>query len=197
AVIRVNDVTEETVISKIKNRLIDDSAFSNASTYTELENHIQGLIGIKGTSIGITPFFKINGHYVYSDLHNSNSLLFRHFHSNTDKDEISDYCKLLFRENSQPLLFETLSPEVLDNYQNLQYYYTEGARSLMLCPLKHHEGLIGILEIVSKNPGELKPLHVSKVEAAIPLFTLGLEKNLEKLNTQVDTVIKKKFTAVQ
>src|SRR5207253_1047028 len=115
AVIRVSDVTEETVISTIKNRLIDDSAFSNASTYTELENHIQGLIGIKVTSIGITPFFKINGHYVYSDLHNSNSLLFRHFHSNTDKDEISDYCKLLFRENSQPLLFETLSPEVLDN----------------------------------------------------------------------------------
>ncbi len=197
AVIRVSDVTEEAVISKIKNRLIDDSAFSNSNTYTELENHIQALIGIKETSIGITPFFKINGHYVYSDLHNNNSLLFRHFHSIADKDEISDYCKLLFRDNNQPVLFESLDQMVLDKFQNLQYYFMEGSRSLILCPLKHHTGLIGILEIVSKISGELKPVHVGKLEAAIPLFTLGLEKSLERLNGEVDKVIKKKFTAVQ
>jgi hypothetical protein len=46
-------------------------------------------------------------------------------------------------------------------------------------------------------PGQLKPIHVNKIEAAIPLFTLGLEKNLEQLNNEVDNVIKKKFTAVQ
>ncbi len=197
AIIRVNDVTEEEVIGKIKNRLIDESAFSDASTYTELETYIQALIGIKGTSIGITPFFKINGHYVYSDLHNSNSLLFKHFHSNTDKDEISDYCKLLFRDNSQPVLFPQLEQEIVSKYQNLQYYYMEGARSIILCPLKYHDGLIGLLEIVSKNSGELQPLHVDKLEAAVPLFTLGLEKSLERLISQVDTMIKKKFTAVQ
>ncbi|NOT52955.1 MAG: hypothetical protein HOP10_16985 [Chitinophagaceae bacterium] len=197
SVIRVNDVTEQEVISKIKNRLIDDSAFSDAAIYTELENYIQGLIGIKDTTIGITPFFKINGHYVYSDLHNNNSILFRHFHSIADKDEISDYCKLLFRENNQPVLFENLDHEVLAKLQNLQYYFMEGARSLILCPLKYHGGLIGILEIISKNPGELKPVHVGKLETILPLFTLGLEKSLEKLISEVDTVIKKKFTAVQ
>lgn len=197
AVIRVSDVTQDAVISRIKNRLIDDSAFSNAATYTELERLIQDLIGVKGTMIGVTPFFKINGHYVYSDLHNNNSLLFRHFHSIGDKDEISDYCKLLFRDSNQPVIFEQLDQAALDKLQNLQYYYMEGARSLILCPLKHHTGLIGMLEIISKNPGELKPVHVEKLEAAIPLFTLGLEKSLERLNAEVDTVIKKKFTAVQ
>ena len=54
-----------------------------------------------------------------------------------------------------------------------------------------------MLEIISKIPGQLKPAHIGKIEAAIPLFTLGLEKSLEQLNNQVDTVIKKKFTAVQ
>ena len=54
-----------------------------------------------------------------------------------------------------------------------------------------------MLEVISKTPGQLKPVHVSKIEAAIPLFTLGLEKNLEQLNNEVDKVIKKKFTAVQ
>jgi hypothetical protein len=197
SVIRVNDMTEAEVITKIKNRLLDINAFSDASVYTELENYIQCLIGLKGLGIGITPFFKINGHYVYSDLHNTNSILFRHFHSTANKDEISDYCKLLFRDNHQPVLYETLNEQLLANVQCLQYYFKEGARSIILCPLKQQDGLIGLLEVISKVPGQLKPVHVSKIEAAIPLFTLGLEKNLDELNNEVDNVIKKKFTAVQ
>jgi hypothetical protein len=197
SVIRVNDMTEAEVITKIKNRLLDINTFSDASVYTELENHIQSLIGLKDLGIGITPFFKINGHYVYSDLHNTNSILFRHFHSTADKDEISDYCKLLFRDNGLPVLYETLDDQLFTKMQCLQYYFKEGARSIILCPLKLEDGLIGLLEVISKTAGQLKPVHVSKIESAIPLFTLGLEKNLDQLNNEVDNVIKKKFTAVQ
>jgi hypothetical protein len=197
SVIRVNDMTEQEVITQIKNRLLDTNAFSDASVYTELEKHVQSLIGLKDLAIGITPFFKINGHYVYSDLHNNNSILFKHFQTTSDKDEISDYCKLLFRESKQPLLFETLEEKSLSDLQCLQYYHLAGARSLIICPLKNHDGLLGMLEITSKIPNQLKPAHIGKIEAAISLFTLGLEKSLEGLNNQVDTVIKKKFTAVQ
>ena len=197
SVIRVNDMTEQEVITQIKNRLLDINAFSDASVYTELEKYVQMLIGLKDLAIGITPFFKINGHYVYSDLHNNNSILFKHFHSTSDKDEISDYCKLLFRENNQPVLFETLKEQTLNSVQFLQYYHLENARSLIICPLKTEEGLLGMLEITSKIAGQLKPAHIAKIEAVIPLFTLGLEKSLEQLNSHVDTVIKKKFTAVQ
>ena len=190
SVIRVNDMTEQEVISKIKNRLLDTTAFADAAVYTELENHIQSLIGLKDLTIGVTPFFKINSHYVYSDLHNNNSILFKNFHTTTDKDEISDYCKLLFRDSSQPLLFETLDDRSLNDVQCLQYYFMEGARSLIICPLKNKSGIIGMLEIMSKTPGQLKPAHISKVEPAIPLFTLGCEKTLEELNNVVDRIIK-------
>jgi hypothetical protein len=197
SVIRVNDVTEQEVISKIKNRLLDNNAFADAAVYTELESHIQSLIGLKDLTIGVTPFFKINNHYVYSDLHNNNSILFKRFHSSTDKDEISDYCKLLFRDSNQSLLFETIDDRALNDVQCLQYYYMEGARSIIICPLKNKDGIIGLLEIMSKVPGQLKPTDIGKLEPAIPLFTLGCEKSLEELNNEVDRVIKKKFTAVQ
>lgn len=196
-VMRVNDVTEQEVISRMKDRLLDNNVFSDAAIYRELENYIQSLIGLKDLSIGITPFFKINGHYIYSDLHNTNSLLFGHFQSSSEKDEISDYCKLLFRENSEPLLFETLDEEIINEVQCLPYYYKDGGRSLIICPLKLDNSLIGMLEIISTVPNQLKPGHVRKIEAAIPLFSLGLEKSLELLNNQVDKLIKRKFTAVQ
>lgn len=198
AVMRINDVTEQAVISEMKNRLLDfDSFADNDSTYIELEKFVESLVGIKGLKIGITPFFKINGHYVYSEIHNANSILFRNYSSNNEKDEISDYCKLLFRDNNQPMLFESLDESSLADVQCLSSYYKEGARSLILCPLKQKNDLIGILEIISSNEDELLPMQVSKVEAAIPLFTLSLEKTLEQLNYEVDKVIKKKFTAVQ
>ena len=197
SVLRVNDITKQEVITKIKNRLLDINAFSDAVLYTELENDIQSLIGLKDLTIGVTPFFKINNHYVYSDLHNNNSILFRNIHSSADKDEISDYCKLLFRESNQPVLFETLSDTSLSEVQALQYYFKEGARSLIICPLKNKTGIIGMLEIMSTTAGQLKPVHINEVEPAIPLFTLGCEKSLEDLNNQVDRIIKKRFTAVQ
>jgi len=73
----------------------------------------------------------------------------------------------------------------------------EGARSVIICPLKAHDGLIGMLEIIATKDGILRPQHITKVEDVLPLFTLGLEKSLERLNSEVDTVIKKKFTSVQ
>jgi hypothetical protein len=94
-------------------------------------------------------------------------------------------------------LFETLDEQSLSEVQILKYYYLEGARSLIICPLKTNGSLLGMLEIISTTAGQLKPADISKIEAVIPLFSLGLEKSLEQLNSQVDTVIKKKFTAVQ
>lgn len=195
--IRVNDVTQTAIIGEIKNHLLDFDAFGNSTEITMLQNAIQSLIGIRDLTIGITPFFRINNHYIYSDIHNNNSLLFRHLTTTQEKDEISDYCKLLFRENSQPVLYETLDEQSATEVQCLQYYFREGGRSLILCPLKQKNEMIGMLEIIAPEAGRLKPIHVGLIEDALPLFTLALEKTLEQLNNKIDRVIRKKFTAVQ
>ena len=197
SIVRVNDVTEQEVISLIKNKLLHLNSIPDNSGYTELEGYIQSLIGIKDVKIGLTPFLKVNGHYVYSDLHNNNSLLFKHFHSNKDKDEVSDCCKMLFRDNDQPVLFETLTEEVMADVDYLDYYYQQGGRSVIICPIKQDGELLGMLEIFSETPGTLKTSHIAKLEPTIPLFTLAMEKGAENLNNKIDRVIKEKFTAVQ
>lgn len=197
SVMRVNDVTEQEVISLMKNRLLDLNMNPDSSSYQQLEEYIQSLIGIKDVKIGITPFFKVNGHYIYSEIHNSNSLLFKHFSTNSDKDEVSDCCKMLFRDNDQPVLFEELTDTVMSEVDYLEYYYAQGGRSIIVCPIKQNNELLGILEIVSEKPGTLKPAHITKLEPVIPLFVLALEKGAENLNNKIDRVIKDKFTAVQ
>lgn len=196
-VLRINEVTEQAVIAEMKNFLLDFNGLPGSVSFTRLEKLVQDLIGLKDLTIGITPFFKIQGHYVYSELHNSHSLLYRHCSSTTEKDEISDYSKILFRDNDQPVLYQVLDKHHTHHIQCLHNYYRAGSRSIIICPLKQGNDLLGLLEISSAEPGYLQPYHINKIEAAVPLFKISLEKSLDQLNNQVEELIKKKFTAVQ
>ncbi len=196
-VLRINDVTEQAVIAEMKNCLLDFNGMPGAESYTGLEKQVQDLIGLKDITIGVTPFFRIQGHYIYSELHNRHSLLFKSCDSAAEKEEISDYCKILFRDNDQPVLYPVLDHKTTGHIQCLLNYYRAGSRSIILCPLKQGDELLGLLEISSREPGYLLPYHIRKIEAAVPLFTLSLEKSMEQLNSQVEILIKKKFTAVQ
>lgn len=196
-VLRINDVTEQAVIAEMKNCLLDFNGLPGTESYSGLEKQIQNLIGLKDLTIGVTPFFRIQGHYIYSEPHNRHSLLFRSCDSAAEKEEISDYCKILFRDTNQPVLYPVLNEKTSGDIQCLLNYYRAGSRSIILCPLKQDQELLGLLEISSREPGCLLPYHISKIEAAVPLFTLSLGKSLEQLNSEVETLIKEKFTAVQ
>ena len=196
-IVRLTDVTSQEVISEIKNTLLSIHAFSDSTVYDQLQGHIQSLLDLKNVRIGITPFFKVNGHYVYSHVHNSNSLLFKHFMAVSEKDHVNDCCQQLFYKSERPMVFETLDKETLHEIDYLKFYYEMGARSLIMSPLKHDNELFGMLEITSEEPGSLRNSHISRIEDAIPLFTLALKKSAESLYMEIDQVIKKQFTAVQ
>ena len=196
-IVKTCDVTNTEVISEIKNTLLNANAFYDTSIYPSLQSNIQSLLGLNEIKTGLTPFFRVSGHYVFSELHNSNSLLFRHFTRLQEVDHVNECCRELFYASRGPIVFETLDEKTLKEIDYLQLYYDQGVRSLILCPLKNNHELLGVLEIVSGIPGNLKSHHITKIEKALPLFTIALEKSSENLETQIDKVIKQKFTAVQ
>jgi hypothetical protein len=194
---RVIDVTEREVISQMKSELLNLNAFSENEVYHKLEDLVQSLIGLKDIRIGITPFFKINNHYVFSELHNSNSLLFKHYKAVVERDKASDCCRDLFLESDKPIIFEVIDEEKVKETDFLEFYFDQGYHSLLLAPLKHNGDLWGILEIGSDHVGKLNYKHIHHLDVAIPLFTRAIEKSAEALDSQIDKVIKEQFTAVQ
>jgi hypothetical protein len=194
---RVIDVTETEVISQMKSELLNLNAFSEGVVYHKLQDLVQSLIGLKDIRIGITPFFKVNGHYVFSELHNSNSLLFKHYKAVMERDTVNDCCRELFMGTDKPIIYEKIDEEKVNEIDYLGFYFDQGYRSLILAPLKHNGDLWGILEIGSDHEGKLNYKHIGRLDVAIPLFTRAIEKSAESLDNQIDKVIKEQFTAVQ
>ena len=197
-VVEVNDVTQEQVIVEIKTALLNTNSFSDVSIYDQLQQHVQSLIGQNTVNIGITPFFKLNDCYLYTEALYKNSILFKNEEVVKERNQVGEICDDLFEYPTQPVLYEILNEESIINNKLLKYYYDYGARSLVLCPLKTDEGkLVGLLEIVSLQEGQLELQHLSKLQPAIQLFALALDKSGESLELQVDKTIKEHFTAVQ
>jgi hypothetical protein len=166
--------------------------------YNDLQQHVQSLIGLKNVHIGITPFFKKNEYYLYTEAHYQNSLLFKNAEVINNKDIISEQCRDVFRNSNQSILYEILNESSSRFNQLLKYYYEQGIKSLILCPLKRDDGeLIGLLEIASETKARLQFNQLSKIQPAIQLFALALEKTAESLDMQIDKTIKEHFTAIQ
>ncbi len=197
-VIEVNDITQDQVIVEIKTALLNINSFSDVTVYDHLQQHVQSLIGLKNVKIGITPFFKMNDYYLHTESLYKNSLLFRNEEAMQQKDKVNDECQQVFHGNVQPILFEILNEASTISNPLLKYYYAQGAKSLILCPMKGDTGdLIGLLEVMSLKEGELQFHHLNVMHPAIQLFTFALEKSRESIELQIDKMIKEHFTAIQ
>lgn len=197
-IIDVDDVTQEQVIAEIKNTLLTFSSTSDVTVYDKLPVHIQTLIELKNIKVGVTPFFKMNDFYLYSEAHYRNSLLYKHEKVVNNRDQVIELCLKIFKDTDNPLLYQTLDVAASEKNDLLSYYYELGAKSLIICPLKCDDGqLIGLLEIVSEEEGTFKFPHLARLQSAMQLLSLALEKNIENLELQIDKTIKEHFTAIQ
>ena len=197
-VIDVSDVTFNQIIAEIKNTLLNINTISDVTVFTDLEPHIQTLIGLKDIQVGVTPFFTMNDIYLFAESHNANSLLFKHEKAVGNQAKIMSLCQQVFKNSDQPILFQSLNEQNSGHNELIKYYYELGARSLIVCPLKCDDGnLIGLLEIMATQPDKLKFQHLARLQSAMPLVALALERTNENIELQIDKTIKEHFTAIQ
>ena len=77
-IIKINDVTEQEIVSQMKNALLGLHSFTDASVYEKLQSSMQSLLGMSEIKVGVTPFFQMNNHYIYSAMDTCNSIIFKH-----------------------------------------------------------------------------------------------------------------------
>ena len=197
-VIDVADVTDDEVMAELKNTLNAFKSSADAAAFSELQSHIETLLELHDITIGLTPFLKINGQYLYAESQYKNSLLFRHEQAPGNSKTLIRLCQQLFGKTNYPVLYQNLNHQKGNSAALLNYYLETGFKSLIICPLAKEDGtVIGLLEIGSNEADRLKFSHLSKLQTALPLFSLAMEKSMENLELQINKTIKEHFTAVQ
>jgi hypothetical protein len=148
-IIKISDVTEQEMISQLKNTLLSFHTFTDPTVYEKLQATMKSLLGMKDIKVGITPLIHVNNHYVYSPLHNCNSIIFKHTEAVKEQNEVCDCFEDILREYDQPIVYQTLEKKDIVELESLKLYYELGARSVIISPLKENGRLLGLLEIVS------------------------------------------------
>jgi len=197
-IVRVREVTEREVINKIKNSLLSLHSFDDTKLFNELQQQMQNLVGVPGIHISLKPFFQVNDHLVITSPYSTNQNIAKNAPAPEKHQHLYKKLKAIFEESRSPMIIPEITEEVVQQYEFLAQFRDKGWYNIIAYPLFNAKNnLLGILGIVSDEPGKLNQEHVKKIELAIPLFGLAIEKSQEILDNQVDKVIKDKFTAVQ
>src|SRR4051812_15514182 len=136
-------------INNIKNCLLHLESFDDVETFSELQEEIRKLIGIPGITIGITPFFLINGKLVFSAIHNVNSVFLKNLTTEEEKEKASIGLKKHFDENPSSLLIPNINEDAILSYSFINHLQQQGWKGILFCPLRNYNTLVGVLEIVS------------------------------------------------
>lgn len=184
-------------LNKIKTCLLELESFDDTDTFSKLQEEVRALIGQAGLTIGITPFFTVNERFVFSATHNVNSIFLKNLTTEEEKEKVSDALAAHFNNTSEPLIIEQFDEEALLSYSFLMHLQQQGWKGIIICPLKNYNKIIGILEIVSEKENIPSEEIISRIEPALPLFELALNRSCATLDARIDKTIKEHFTAIQ
>jgi hypothetical protein len=162
-----------------------------------LQEEVRKLIGQPGISIGITPFYFINNRFVFSAIHSVNSIFLKNLEQDAQKLEASEGLREHFDKNDQPLVIPEINDEALLSFSFIKHLKEQGWQGVIFCPLRNYNKLMGVLEIVSDKAGLANEEIVQKIDVALPLFELAVNRTRATLDARIDRVIKEQFTAIQ
>ena len=187
------DVTTEQTISSIKEFLLNKDAIVDPASFLQLEEKFQSLLGLKDLSIGISGF-------------NKNKFCFVDFREGVSKDKKMDIACMPcmesqeqiyrhFKENPAPLVVANIEESEMGEGIKM-YFSSKGIKSVIISPLFYEGSFIGLLEMGSKNQGDLSAIVNMKLETVLPLLSIALKRSSEELENKVQSVIKEKYTSI-
>jgi hypothetical protein len=197
-IFNLKDVTEREVYNIIRNRLLQIDNFSDATIFSELQRQIQNLVSVPGAQTAIKPFYRVNDHLVISELYTKTNVPRELMLAPEKVNELYNVVMNAFKDAHGPKVIPYITEELIKKYPFMDLVVKMGYKSAIMCPLfTSSKVMIGMVMVMSDKENQFTWKHVAKLEPAIPLFKLALEKTQQDLDHQVDRVIKDQFTAVQ
>ncbi|HLT80973.1 MAG TPA: GAF domain-containing protein [Cyclobacteriaceae bacterium] len=191
-IMRLTDVTLEEMLSSIKYELIAKDSIGNTETFKSIQQKLRSIMEQPDLRVGLA-YFDPNNNLV---LNTSTSDCWKSVAGHTPAGcdyagsvyerswvekrsiAIDDVAEYPYRSKAEDALLES------------------GVRSLMLSPLVDGDETIGLLELASPQPGMLTAASATKLENALPMFTVAVKRAKADMETGIRALIQEECTAI-
>lgn len=193
-VIRVVDVTESEILTLLERDLIDQDSIFSQDGFKRVKNHLKTLFGRPNLMAGMGA---LQGDQVMVISDNSTT----HAHciftssSHIPLSELQGSVWLRAVEKGSLLCVPDIRHLTHPTHAE-QHVVETGARSMLISPLYFQGSILGTLDIMSPEPGDLGPIDQLLTKQITPLFAVAMKRGLDEMNNAVQAIIKEKCTAV-
>ncbi len=188
------DMTEVAVISALERDLIDNVGIASHEGFSRLQERLRTLFNRPDLTAGLTAVredqafllssgyeMKANCIFGSSRRVSTSQFVGSVYHRAIEKGGITRIRDLAAIPNRTAPDEETLE---------------HGSRSLLIAPLFFGGRLIGALKLGAPEPDAFGPTDELIAKELLPMFSLALQRSLEKLDSDIEAVIKQRCTAV-
>ena len=194
-VITAVDVTPHEVISRLKNDLIEMDSMASPEKIDRLQHRIRNLLGCPELSLGLIAFDRrANVEAIEGARAVGKSLLLCDECAPTCPNRGDSHYAGVFQGTDPVIVRDLKRSSIRTGYEH--HLRKHGHRSLLLYPLHVEDQLVGLMELASPKPGDLNAFNARRLLDVVPLFATTLKRNLDELEDRVQSVIKRKYTAI-
>ena len=188
-VYEATDVSEESNRSQLKETLVKPEPFVNDASFDEIQSLLRSLLRIPDLNLSVIG---IQGEQAFSI---DSTTGFRH---DAEEAKLGTFiCETCHSElfTGEELLFPDLATSDMCSPYLVQRREA-GERCLLMLPLKEQGVLLGSLCLSTREPNKLSSLTKLRLEGVPELFALALGRTLAAFHSNVQSVMKEKFTAI-
>src|SRR5215510_11979964 len=188
------DVTDQEVLSSLKRDLIDKESIVSGARFESLQAKLRTLFRRPGLHLGLAAVEGDRVLVLNDAMSHEHSCIF----ADSAHHKTSEFAGSLYERavrEGRPIMIDDL--EAWPNRSRIEEdLIKSGARTFVCAPLHYQDKVIGTLELISPNPGDLNATHLPKLDEVLPLFSMAVQRSVEELDTRIQARIKEKCTAI-
>jgi len=193
------DVTDDQSISNIKSALISEVSAEDDSVMSDFHEIFRSLLGIKDLKVGFSIYNKEEDVFerVYGNGMNSYLL------NDSDHD---DCCHKLCEYSYEMLIKEKKFFAISDidkayelskgHAPQIAILKDQGIKSAILAPIANDGELLGILELISKEPKVLNSVKANKLVDVMPFIVSAVRRSKYEEENLIEAIIQQECTSI-
>jgi hypothetical protein len=193
-ILKAVDVTDQEVLSSLKRDLIDKETIVSNARFKGLQAKLRTLFRRPGLHLGLAAVQGDRVLVLNDGMSHEHACIF----ADSAHHKTSEFAGSLYERavlQGRPLIIDDLMAWP-DRTRIEDELIASGARTFVCAPLHYQDEVIGTLELISRNPGDLNATHLPKLEEVLPLFSMAVQRSVEELDTRIQALIKEKCTAI-